>query len=257
MTVLLVVLAALLASTLTFFTGFGLGTLLLPVFALFFPLPAAVAMTSLVHFSAGLSKLALLGRHVSWPVVLRFGLPAMLAAFLGARTLLWLAGTAPLATYHLGGRLHEVTTLKVLMGCLLIAFSFMEASGVLAQRSVPPRWLPAGGLLSGFFGGLSGSQGPFRAPFLLRAGLGKEAFIASGATIGALVDVSRMGVYLKNWSSLGAGGSQRLIILSMGAAFLGSVVGNHLLTRTTMKGIQWAVECLLVVVAILMGSGLI
>ena len=37
---------ALLASALTFFSGFGLGTLLLPAFALFFPVEQAVALSA-------------------------------------------------------------------------------------------------------------------------------------------------------------------------------------------------------------------
>ena len=46
---LLIVLAAFGASLLTLISGFGLGTLMLPVFALFFPLPMAVGMTAVVH----------------------------------------------------------------------------------------------------------------------------------------------------------------------------------------------------------------
>jgi hypothetical protein len=38
-----------LASALTLFSGFGLGTLLMPVVALFFPLDLAIAMTAMVH----------------------------------------------------------------------------------------------------------------------------------------------------------------------------------------------------------------
>ena len=34
------------ASMLTFFSGFGLGTMLLPVFLLFFPVDLAIAMTA-------------------------------------------------------------------------------------------------------------------------------------------------------------------------------------------------------------------
>jgi uncharacterized membrane protein YfcA len=42
-------LAALAASGLTLFSGFGLGTLLMPVFAIYFPIEIAVAMTAVVH----------------------------------------------------------------------------------------------------------------------------------------------------------------------------------------------------------------
>ena len=44
---------ALLASGLTFFSGFGLGTLLLPAFALFVPVDRAIAVTAIVHFLNG------------------------------------------------------------------------------------------------------------------------------------------------------------------------------------------------------------
>ena len=53
--------AAFSASLLTFYTGFGLGTLLLPAFAAFFPAEVAVALTAVVHFLNSLFKLVLVG----------------------------------------------------------------------------------------------------------------------------------------------------------------------------------------------------
>ena len=49
-------LAALAVSGLTLFSGFGLGTLLMPVFAIFFPIEIAVAMTAVVHLANNLFK---------------------------------------------------------------------------------------------------------------------------------------------------------------------------------------------------------
>ena len=46
---LLVAAVALCVSGLTMYSGFGLGTLLMPVFALFFPIEVAVAATAIVH----------------------------------------------------------------------------------------------------------------------------------------------------------------------------------------------------------------
>ena len=102
MTMLVVCTVALLASGLTFFSGFGLGTLLLPVFAFFFPLEEAIALTAVVHFLNGLFKLALVGRHVDRGVILRFGLPAIAAAFVGARALHALSGLAGPAALRAG-----------------------------------------------------------------------------------------------------------------------------------------------------------
>ena len=47
--IIVVSIAALFTSGLTFFSGFGLGTLLLPFFLIVFPPPVAVAATAAVH----------------------------------------------------------------------------------------------------------------------------------------------------------------------------------------------------------------
>jgi uncharacterized membrane protein YfcA len=88
---LIIPLVAFAAAMLTFFSGFGLGTLLAPVFMLFFPIELSIALTALVHFANNLFKLALVGRHAQRAVLLRFGLPAVLAALLGA----WLLMNIP------------------------------------------------------------------------------------------------------------------------------------------------------------------
>ena len=65
----LIVLASFAASLLTFFAGFGLGTIMLPVFAIFFPLELAIAATAIVHFANNIFKYALLRREIDWQVV--------------------------------------------------------------------------------------------------------------------------------------------------------------------------------------------
>jgi hypothetical protein len=52
--------SAFLASGLTLFSGFGLGTLLLPVMVLFFPIDLAIALTAVVHALNNLFKCWLL-----------------------------------------------------------------------------------------------------------------------------------------------------------------------------------------------------
>jgi len=74
---------ALLTSGLTLFSGFGLGTLLMPVFALFFPVPLAIAATAVVHFANNLFKFGLLSKQADWQVVVRFSVPAAIAAMAG------------------------------------------------------------------------------------------------------------------------------------------------------------------------------
>ena len=59
-----VALTALTASFLTFFSGFGLGTILMPVFALFFDLKTAIALTAIVHLLNNVFKLSLVFKHI-------------------------------------------------------------------------------------------------------------------------------------------------------------------------------------------------
>ena len=83
MSFLIICTVAGLAAVMTFFSGFGLGTLLLPAFALFFAIEKAVALTAIVHFLNGIFKLVLVRKHVSVAITLRFGLPAALGALAG------------------------------------------------------------------------------------------------------------------------------------------------------------------------------
>jgi len=53
----------------------------------------------------------------------------------------------------------------------------LEMSPRFQQWSLDKKYLPLGGLLSGFFGGLSGHQGALRSAFLIKSGLSKESFI--------------------------------------------------------------------------------
>ena len=191
---LIVCLAAVVTSGLTLFSGFGLGTLLMPVFALFFPVSLAITLTALVHFMNNLFKLLLVGTHAHRGVVWRFGLPALAGAFLGAWALLHLADLPAIATYPLFGAPHTVTPVKSVVALLMIGFALLELPQF-KHRAIDQRYLPLGGILSGFFGGLSGHQGALRSAFLLKSGLSKEQFIGTGVVIACMVDVTRLLVY--------------------------------------------------------------
>src|SRR3990172_9432145 len=95
---------AIVVSALTLFSGFGLGTLLMPAFALFFPINVAVAATAVVHLVNNLFKLLLVGKHADKRVVIRFAVPAAIFAALGAFVLGYISGMEPLVRYAVGGR---------------------------------------------------------------------------------------------------------------------------------------------------------
>jgi uncharacterized membrane protein YfcA len=243
---------ALLASCLTFFSGFGLGTLLLPAFALLFPVEQAVAITGVVHLLNGLFKLALVGRHANIGVVFRFGLPAIAAAFVGAGVLASLSGLDPILSYTALGRIVSVTPVKLVIGMLLLLFACVELLPRFRDLSFPPRYLSLGGVLSGFFGGLAGMQGALRSAFLVRSGLSKESFIATGVVIACLIDFSRLGVYFNALADTRGqfGLNYVFLIIAVLSAFVGSVLGNRYLKKMTMPGVQRVVALALFFVAV-------
>lgn len=257
MSYLLICIVALLASALTFYSGFGLGTLLLPAFALFFPVEQAVALTAVVHVLNSLFKLALTGRHADWRVVLRFGVPALAMSFLGAGVLVLLVDLAPVYSYTAFGRLVSVTPVKLVVGLLLLAFACLEFLPRFRDLSFGARYMPLGGLLSGFFGGLSGMQGALRSAFLSRAGLTKEAFIATGVVIACLIDFSRIAVYSTGLARESASFDHGLLLAAVLAAFAGAALGNSYLRKMTMPGIQRIVAAMLFLVSLGLVSGLL
>ena len=248
---------ALLASGLTFFSGFGLGTLLLPAFALFVPVDRAIALTAIVHFLNGLFKLALVGRQADRRVVIRFGLPAIATAFAGAWVLVWLTGMGVLFDYTVLGRRFEVTPVKLVVGNLLLVFALVEVLPRFRNMEFDPRYLPVGGALSGFFGGLSGMQGALRSAFLIRAGLSKEAFIGTGVVVAYMVDVARLALYSGPIFGGAANLDYGLLSAAVLAAFLGAFMGNRYLKKMTMRGIQWVVAVMLFAVAIGLATGVL
>jgi hypothetical protein len=253
---------ALLVSALTLFSGFGLGTLLMPAFALFFPLELAIAATAIVHLANNVFKLFLIGKYAKGTVVLLFGVPAIVMAIIGAMLLEAVSHLPTIVEYDIGERHFSITMVKLVIGALMLVFAIVELSPRFEKLAFPARYIPIGGALSGFFGGLSGHQGALRAAFLVRAGLTKEQFIGTTAVCSVLVDASRLVVYgstffLKDLGTLQSQGGINLVIAGTLAAFVGSFLGTRLVKKVTFRGIQIIVGLLLLVVAIGLGSGLL
>jgi uncharacterized membrane protein YfcA len=146
---------------------------------------------------------------------------------------------------------------KLAIGILLAAFAAIEVLPWSRGLAFPPRFMPLGGVLSGFFGGLSGMQGALRAAFLARAGLTAESFVATSAVIACLVDVSRLGVYAGQVATLWRQLDWPLLGTAMAAAVAGAVVGKRFLAGMTMQTVQRLVAALLVLVAAGLVSGLL
>ena len=254
---ILIPIVALLASALTFFSGFGLGTLLLPAFALFFPVDVAIALTAIVHFLNNTFKLILVRKHINWKIALQFGLPALLFSFLGAFLLDKITNATILAEYTFNNKIFEITLMKVIVAFLLIFFAIFELIPKLKNIQFPEKYLPIGGVLSGFFGGLSGHQGALRSAFLTKVGLSKEVFIATGVIIACMIDVSRMSAYFTNISKVKDSLNLNLIFVATLAAFIGVYFGNKLVKKITINTIQKIVALMIILFAIALGLGIV
>lgn len=245
------------ASILTFFSGFGLGTILLPIFAIWFPIDLAVALTAVVHFLNNVFKLALVGKWANKSVVIRFGVPAIFAAFVGAALLLRISESAPIHQYNLFGKEFSVFPLKLTIAVLMIVFTLFEIIPKFKNLQIDPKFLSLGGLLSGFFGGLSGHQGALRSAFLVRAGLSKESFIATGTVIACFIDFARIGVYSEHFAKADLNSGLAIIATAALSAFAGAYLGSKVLDKITMSSVQVVVSIGLFLLAIALGLGLI
>lgn len=255
MEVIVLPLTAFVVAILTFFSGFGLGTILTPAFMIFFPVELAIALTGVVHFLNNIFKLTLVGKKADKQILIRFGIPAVLAAIAGAFLLLHIPDVKPLFSYQLFEKTFEVYPIKFVISILLIFFAVLDLIPFLNKIQFSKDKLPFGGALSGFFGGLSGNQGALRSAFLIRAGLSKEVFVATTVVISCFVDFTRLSVYATRFVKSGSGENLELVVIATLAAIAGSFIGNKLLKKVTLKFIQIVVAIMLILISIALGAG--
>lgn len=247
---------------LTFFSGFGLGTLLLPAFAFFFPIETAIAATAAVHLANNIFKAFLIGKSADKQLVVLFALPAAIAAFIGASLLNYVSQVSFSFTYSIGKSYFTITTVKLMISVLMIFFAFFEIVPHLRSKQINRKYIPLGGILSGFFGGLSGHQGALRTAFLLRSGLDKKEFIGTIVLSAIIIDVSRLIVYGNTFLSsklniFFSDNMRGLILAGTLCAFVGSAIGKYLLDKVTFKSIQFTVAAMLIILGLAIGAGLI
>lgn len=201
--------------------------------------------------------MTLIGKNADKAALLRFGIPAVSASFIGAWLLLKLTGLPTLFHYELWGKEFEITPLKLIIAVLLIIFSLAEVLPSSRNFQFRKNKLFLGGVLSGFFGGLAGIQGALRSAFLIRSGLSKEAYIATGVIIASLIDITRLSVYAFRFKASNLHENLTLILSATLAAMAGALLGSLLLKKITLRFIQILVTVMLALVSVALGSGLI
>jgi len=232
------------AGGMTLFTGFGLSTILLPVFVIFFPVAIAVPSTAIVHFLNNFYKLFIYFKKINLKVLIRFGVPALLASIAGAFLLKKLSSNE--------------RDLEIILGILIISISFLEMIPAIRNLKIGIKWAPLGGIISGFFGGLSGHQGLFRSAFLIKSGLNKNSFIATGVGIAVLVDITRLSVYgstIFTTSIISTDGFWLPVIISTTSALFGVSLATDLVKKMTIGVIRNMVFALIFISGFLLILG--
>ena len=195
-----------------------------------------------------------MSRHIDIGLFKKFGISALIGAFLGAYLLKQVGAMGILYIFPFWGG-KEVTLLSFAIGLLMLFFVFFEWKKIEFPFSKAKLFLPIGGFLSGFFGGFSGHQGAMRSAFLSKLSLDKQLFVATSALISTLIDFSRISIYTSqtNWKDL----NMTYLLLGAFSAFLGSVLGKKYLTKVSFRFIQVAVAVFLLTMSLGLITGLL
>ncbi|MDM7917164.1 MAG: sulfite exporter TauE/SafE family protein [Candidatus Eisenbacteria bacterium] len=212
--VLVVAAVAFLAGAIASISGFGIGSLLTPLFALRVPTKLAVAAVSVPHAVATALRFWLLRRHVDRKVLASFGITSAAGGLTGA--LLHAAAGNPILT--------------VVFGSLLVFVGVTQLSGI-AGRMRFRGWIAwVAGAVSGLLGGLVGNQGGIRSAAMLAFDLRPRVFVATATAVGLVVDAARLPVYLATQGRDTADLWPLLLVASAGAV-LGTLLGARVLRR--------------------------
>ena len=227
--VLLLGVAAFVASTLAAVAGFGGAAILLPILVPIFGVRDAIPILTVAQLVGNLSRVGFNRRDLDWRVVAWFAAGGVPAALVGG----FLFASAPLKF------------LIRLLGIFLIAVVIYRHSGKSAARRLPLRAFPIIGAVFSFLSALLGSVGPIMIPFFLAYGLVKGALIGTEALATVVMHVTKLVAY-GSASVLTAAGLE--IGLAIGAIMIaGSFVGKKLLDRLPERLFLILVEMTLVV----------
>jgi uncharacterized membrane protein YfcA len=248
-----ILLTVFIGAALTLVSGFGLGTLLLPVMAIFFPVDVAILLTAWVHLANNLIKFGFYHKYISWPIILRFAPTAIIGAWMGSTVLGQLNNWNTSVEFSTLG--IETTIFKISLGSLLGIFAIIEWMPQAKRISFSTKWLPLGGWISGFFGGLSGHQGALRSAFLIRAELTKEVLIGTGIVIATCIDITRISQYIGQHNNHILMSNASLFFGAVVSAFLGVYLTQQWIQKVTIQWLQKSIALLLIVFSICLMLG--
>src|SRR5215813_2853181 len=230
-----VLFASVLAGAVAAVSGFGIGSLLTPLFASQYGTKLSVAIVSIPHLLATAARFAGLRRHLDRKVFLNFGIMSAAGGLLGA--LLNARANSP--------------ALAMVFGCLLIFAGISGLTGLMDRMQFGRKMAWVSGAWSGFFGGLVGNQGGIRSAALLGFDVQKETLVATATAVALIVDGARMPVYLAV-ESKGILGAWPVLAVSMTGVLLGTFWGVRLLRQIPERTFRTLLHVLILALGLYM-----
>jgi uncharacterized protein len=213
---------ALLAEILGTVGGFGSSLFFVPIAAFFLDFHSVLGVTAIFHLSSNISKIFLFKKGISWKLVIRLGIPAVVMVAVGA-----------FCSKYFDGKILEIALaiFLITLSGLLIIFRNIVVAPTLSNSII-------GGSLSGFIAGLLGTGGAIRGITLAAFNLQKDMFIATSAIIDFGIDFSRSIVYFSN------GYVHKhdlylvpiLLVVSIVGTYIGKLILNHV-SETMFKNL--------------------
>lgn len=221
------------ASAIGTITSFGTSTIMVPVLGLFYPLRIMLLFTGIIHWFGNLWKMWFFRSGIQLKLILLFGIPGIIASYLGAQLL---------------PGLDEVL-LSRLLGIFMMTYVIFLALNR-DWKINPSKFTAAfGGMLYGFSSGIFGVGGAIRAAFLASYNLKKEVFIFTAGSIGLFIDSGRLLSYTLDGTRL----NQELLwalLLSVPATFLGGYVGKRITEKIPQESFRYVISFALFLMAV-------
>jgi uncharacterized membrane protein YfcA len=209
--------AAFVSSVVAAITGTGGSVILLPVLVGVFGVREAVPIFSVVALVSNLSRVGMNWHSIDRRAVAWYSLGSIPFTLLGA----WLFTRIP-----------DSGLLRIL-GAFLIASVIARRLHPALRSTFPPQWFSLIGGVFAVFSSITGSAGPFVAPFYLSYGLTKAAYIGTEALGATIAHIIRLGAY----QSFGAITPKIWLYgLMLGPLMIsGTFLGKRLLSRIPTK----------------------
>jgi uncharacterized membrane protein YfcA len=230
-----IALASLLAGAIASVAGFGIGSILTPIFSLQLGTQLAIAAVSIPHLAATALRFFMLRKSLDAAVLRDFGIASAGGGLAGA--LLHSQSGEP--------------SLRIVFGLLLLLAAASEFFGLARKVHLSRGGALAAGGLSGLFGGLVGNQGGIRSAAMLALPLRRDAFVATATATALIVDGARMPVYFLTAGSRIAGAWLNIAIATAGV-IAGTFLGRSVLARIPERLFRTLVALLLAMLGLYM-----